>query len=206
MGNTKLKILEKACELFNQHGIADVSIRQIAKEIGISHSNLIYHFKDKSAIVHGLHGQLLDNAINLNQKIEVERFDIHYLFETTKTGFEIVYRFRFFFYDLLYIVKTIPDMRATLIQIEKTRAMMYDQVIQLSIKNKLLRAPDYLGEYDQLIQRIKIYSDHWLASAAIYEDRPIEEIVIKYSKLFMGHFYPYLLAEGKKVYDKQGLI
>ena len=200
MKKTKQKILASALQLFNQHGIADVSIRQIAKECGISHGNLIYHFKTRAEIVQGLHDQLFAHAIQINQDIDVDQFDIRQLFQATRDGFEVVYDYRFFFYDLLYISKTIPPLREVLIQIEKVRAEMYRKVISLSVKHKLLRKAEYDGEYEQLIQRIKIFSDHWISSAAIYEDKSRDQIIQEYARLFMGHFYPYLTKKGKEGY------
>lgn len=206
MGNTKEKILAAALELFNNQGVADVSIRHVAKETDISHGNLIYHFKNKSEIVEGLHQQLFEHAARINQNIRAESLDISQLYQSTQVGFEVVYDFRFLFYDLLYISKTFPGMRETLILVEKVRSEMYGKVIHLSIKNELLRAAEYEGEYEQLIRRIKIFSDHWLSSAAIYENKPKEQVISEYAGLLMNHFYPYLTGKGKEEFRKQGLV
>lgn len=48
---TKQKILDASIHLFNEHGIPNVRLQQIADETGISVGNLAYHFKNKEAIV-----------------------------------------------------------------------------------------------------------------------------------------------------------
>lgn len=205
MSKTKQHILTQALILFNQQGVADVSIRQIAQLVGISHSNLLYHFKSKAEIIHGLHDQLLARAVELNQGIDPSDSMIGQLMQTTKLGFEVVYDYRFLFFDLLYIAKTIPSMRKTLIEVEQVRSQMYEGVIKQAILAGELRQAEYEDEYTQLIKRIKIFSDHWLASASIYESTSKRHTVAAYAKLFMGQFYPYLTEHGKEVFRKEKL-
>ena len=128
------------------------------------------------------------------------------MFGITQLGFKIVYQFRFLFFDLLYICNTIPELRNTLIAVQKIRSEMYLSVIHLSIEHNLMRKAEYDGEYDQLITWIKIYSDHWISSSVIYDDIHFDERIHKYSKLFMSCFYPYLTPEGKINFERQQLI
>ena len=51
---TKEKILETALELFSQRGYGGVSVREIAREVGIRESSLYNHFEGKRAIFDGI--------------------------------------------------------------------------------------------------------------------------------------------------------
>lgn len=51
---TKKAILTAAAELFSQKGFDAVSIREIAKAAGCSHTTLYIYFKDKEALLHEL--------------------------------------------------------------------------------------------------------------------------------------------------------
>jgi AcrR family transcriptional regulator len=51
---TKRAILTAAAELFSQKGFEAVSIREIAKAAGCSHTTLYIYFKDKEALLHQL--------------------------------------------------------------------------------------------------------------------------------------------------------
>jgi len=202
---TKEKILNHALLLFNIKGVADVSIRQIAKEAGISHGNLIYHYRSKSEIVQGIHQMLLEKAIELNENIDKSRFDFSELFRATKDGFQVAYEFRFLFMELLYIVKKDSTMLGIIKNVEYVRSAMYREVIQLSIENGLMKKESFQNQYNLLIDRIKIYSDHWLASAAIYDDFDAKPDFNKYTLLFMDQFYMYLTDKGRENYNKQQL-
>ncbi len=49
---TKSKIIEKATELFNEHGYENVSMRDISECLSISPGNLTYHYKKKTDILY----------------------------------------------------------------------------------------------------------------------------------------------------------
>ena len=61
--DTRQKILNTAKQLFNERGINEVSIADIASSVGISKGNLTYHFARKEAIVQPL--CLLCNPLRL---------------------------------------------------------------------------------------------------------------------------------------------
>jgi AcrR family transcriptional regulator len=202
MNKTKEKILNKALELYNRDGVSNVSIRQLAKDVGISHSNLIYHFPTQEDIILGLHDLLLQKAVELNKGLVQNGSPIQSFYATTKTGFTIVYDFRFFFKELHYVSNAFPKVKDVLRKLEKVRSVMYENLIVDLIANNFLRSEEFDGEFDDLIVRIKIYSDHWLESSSIYDDLSKEEMIVKYSYLLIQHFYPYLTDKGKDEYRK----
>ncbi|EST11639.1 TetR/AcrR family transcriptional regulator [Sporolactobacillus laevolacticus] len=51
---TKREILLAAAKLFSQKGYQSVTIREIAKKAGCSHTTLYIYFKDKEALLHAL--------------------------------------------------------------------------------------------------------------------------------------------------------
>lgn len=49
--NTKERILEKAIDLFYEHGFVKASIRDIVRSVGITNSTVYIHFKNKDEIL-----------------------------------------------------------------------------------------------------------------------------------------------------------
>lgn len=197
--NSKEKILQKALELFNAKGFANVSIRLIATELNISHSNLIYHYKTKNDIATALHNELLEKAIALNtQAVNYSDF-MEGLFVSTKQGFEILYDYRFLMIDLNFILKENKALKTAFLEVEKVRAKMYQNVITIAVENKDLRKELYPNEYDFFIDQIKIFSDSWIVSSQIYHtDLTKKEIVDQYADLFIKMWFPYLTDSGKE--------
>ncbi|AMA71504.1 MULTISPECIES: TetR/AcrR family transcriptional regulator [Aneurinibacillus] len=51
---TRERILDVARELFVTHGYRNVSMRQIARELGYSHGSIYYHFQNKAELFYAL--------------------------------------------------------------------------------------------------------------------------------------------------------
>jgi AcrR family transcriptional regulator len=51
---TKRRILEMAANLFAEHGFEKVTMREIAKAAGCSHTTIYIYYKDKEALLHQL--------------------------------------------------------------------------------------------------------------------------------------------------------
>jgi len=201
MNETKKKILDVALRLYNQNGFANTSIRQLAKEMNISHSNLIYHFPTHEEVIVGLHDQLLKNAISINRELDTNNSVIRSLFESTKAGFSVVYNYRFLFLELQYICSAHPKIKQIIISVEGMRSEMYRGLIDKMILKELMRKEEFEGEYNQLITLIKIYSDHWIVSSTIYDELNKEEKIKKYAYLLMNFLYPYLTDSGKSEFN-----
>lgn len=202
MNKKKELLLHIARGLFTKYGVAEVSLRQIAAEAGISHSNLIYHFPSKNDLIIALHLQLMEKAIALNQQVQTASNPLEGLLQSTQIGFTILYEYRFLMIDLPHILRANKTLHNTFLDLEKLRADMYSIEIQKAVDQNLMRQELYQGEYTGLIERIKIFSDAWIASSAIYDFPENYNIIEKYVKLFMGFFYPYLTDKGRSVFDE----
>lgn len=202
MNKKKDLLLHIARGQFTEYGVAEVSLRQIAAEAGISHSNLIYHFPSKNDLIIALHHQLMEKAIALNQQVQTASHPLEGILQSTQIGFAILYEYRFLMIDLPHILRDNKILHNTFLDLEKLRAEMYSIEIQKAVDQNLMRHELYQGEYTGFIERIKIFSDAWIASSAIYDSPKNNNIIEKYVKLFMGFFYPYLTDKGRRVFDE----
>lgn len=200
MKKTPQRILDAAHELFNERGVASVSLRQIAAAMNISHGNLIYHFKSKQEIIQKLHERLLQAALEENQSLKNKEMSIWTLMEMAQSGFKTLYAYRFFMINLNLIMREDPNLHQVFLAVEKLRAKMYEDAIQDAIQVGLMRREEYRGEYDQFIVRIRIFSDYWIASSEIYDRAAPPELIAQHANLFMSMFYPYLTEEAKEDY------
>jgi len=55
-GDLHQEILCAACDLLEQENIASLSLRQVAKKVGVSHTAPYRHFKDKESLLAGIAG------------------------------------------------------------------------------------------------------------------------------------------------------
>lgn len=202
MNKTKNRILEKALHLYNEKGVANTSIRQIANEAHISHSNLIYHFSSHEEIIVGLHNQLLEKAIQLNQELFNDNSILLSFFERTKSGFKIVSEYQFLFLNLHYLCSTYSKIKLAILSVEQIRSEMYRGLIAKLVAQNIMRTEEFDGEYDILINQIKLFSDHWIVSSFIYDNMMVNDSIEKYAFQLMNIFYPYLSESGKIEFNK----
>jgi len=108
MSSTKDKIIESAINMFNEHGIANVRLQQIADESGISVGNLAYHFKNKEAIVERVYENIFKefSAILSDYLLMDTLSGIN---ETLSKYYLFFKEYRFFFTDIFEIERNYPE-------------------------------------------------------------------------------------------------
>ena len=193
-------ILENARILFNTKGVADISIREVSRSLGISHSNLIYHFKNKNILIERLHEKIFESALELNKLVAHEP-PLRGLFITTCSGFETLYQYRFFMIDLVWIFRENKALHTRFLEVEKHRFLMYQAKIKELIDSDILKKMEDISVYEILIHQVKVFSDTWLSQAVIYE-KDIEASIPKYCLWFLMLFYPYLSENGVREFHK----
>ncbi|HEY1056212.1 MAG TPA: TetR family transcriptional regulator, partial [Emticicia sp.] len=109
---TKQRILQTSLHLFNQYGIDAVTVRHIAKELGMSHGNLCYHFPNTDAIAETLYEQLI---AELNQVIEepavFSTTNLRAFYKLCAFVFEKLYNYKFLIQDFISITRRNPGLK-----------------------------------------------------------------------------------------------
>jgi AcrR family transcriptional regulator len=67
--NTKKKILEKATDLFYEHGFVKASIRDIVRAVGVTNSTVYIHFRNKDEILYSIIEDIGSTLIAELQKV-----------------------------------------------------------------------------------------------------------------------------------------
>jgi AcrR family transcriptional regulator len=102
---TAERILEVTLELFNRHGLPNVSTTLISAELGISPGNLYYHYPAKEELINSLFDRY-ERALNelLPAAEGVRNVEDAWLF--FHMLFELIWQYRFLYRDLNDLVST----------------------------------------------------------------------------------------------------
>lgn len=105
--NTKQRILFASSKLFNEHGLSNVRLQQIADEVGISPGNLAYHFRNKEAIVAHLfdHINAEARAILATYRLYPNLIDFD---NQLSRYYQFLREYPYFFTDILEIERSFP--------------------------------------------------------------------------------------------------
>lgn len=192
--NIKKNILDTSRSLFNLHGYASVSMRDISQSCGISVGNLTYHYPHK-----------LDILCALMQEIQPQSFEneissLSSLLEYLKEMILGLKKNAFFF--------SVPDMQRI-----NDECFTINKESVNNLKNHLLSSLQQLKENDILTSSLTstIMEDivsFWMLAQLSWANEDFQESTYKSNDLddfLYQHFsllLPYLTKKGKKQYDK----
>jgi AcrR family transcriptional regulator len=199
---TRDKILAIALELFNRYGVPNITLRRIAAEMGISQGNLNYHFKKREDIIEALYYQLLEVFNEEKSKLDSEEMNMSFILQSTRSGMEALFRYRFLMIDFNQNMRENPKLLEHFRQLEEIRKTTYLYAFGIAVKNEIMRPEAFEGEHENLNERIRVFSDYWIASAAVYNE-PEETTVDKYHNLLVETFFPYFTDVAKEAFLTQ---
>lgn len=197
MKNTREKILDASLILFNEKGMVNVSLRQIAQELEISQGNLNYHFKLKEDIVAALYFQLVNEMDNQMKSMNVSENELESLYKSSIKTIKKMYDYRFILIDFIHLMNENSKIKTHYAGLMKVRNQQFQMIFQSLIKAKILRTAEFENEYLRLYKRMNIIGDSWIN---VYSTFDSSNSVNYYCDLLFEMIYPYLTDKGKRDY------
>ncbi len=108
VGNTQDRILDSALALYNERGTAAVSTNHVADAAGLSVGNLYYHFKNREEIVRALFHRNAEETRVAFKPTDGADFGIGMLKQMVSANYEILWRYRFFYRELIVLLHRDP--------------------------------------------------------------------------------------------------
>lgn len=196
---TKQRIINSSIQLFNAKGIANVRLQQIADRTGISIGNLVYHFKNKDAIIEAVCGEITSQANTyLNESREEPSFSD---FDKSLEGFyNYMKSYTFFFTDM-------PELSRTyMLQIHKLRGILGQLIFTVFLflnhsRNKgLVEEERSENQYRSLAKTIWMLLSFW-ASHRLFTGKELGPVT-EFKTLAWEMIHPFLTDEGFEEYTK----
>lgn len=153
--DTRQKILDTARELFNKYGYNSVSLRDVAKEVGISEGNLTYHFSKKEKLIESLL-TVGEDTLPPGVPQTLEELDAVFLDQELAVRKNL-----YFFMNYTQLAQTSPE-------ICRKQSARYGELMKKfrlafqSLRSAgLLRGEDFPGEYDAMADALYISLVYW---------------------------------------------
>ncbi|MBK9489340.1 MAG: TetR/AcrR family transcriptional regulator [Haliscomenobacter sp.] len=206
MSKTKERILEKALELLNERGVAQVSIRSIGDALSMSPGNLCYHYPNVDAIVEALYFRLvadLDALILESMQLASKQgIDLHFTFQSIERSFATFQHYKFLMLDFADIMRRHETLKAHFRQLAQQRQVQFMQLIQALQAGGWVQTERYPSQFQDWIQQASLLGDYWMASAEIMLEGDEEYKRKYYQGLFFSTLAPHLTAKGLEVYQE----
>lgn len=193
---TRNAILDAARLAFNARGLAQVTLRDIAADMGRAYGNITYHFPTKEALVKDLYAQLVEGLQAVSRAFAMQPDLLDAILAAPRQTFGLSLKFLFFYRDFLDVVRGFPDVaaeikRANLQRMEALRAIFQQMQATGYLDPELNPSDlDYIMELSGAVRTIffqQLTVSDW--EDARLEDRYVDQV----NRLL----YPYLTDQGK---------
>ena len=204
MKKTSDKILDTALRLFNSYGLSKVTLRTIAKEMGISQGNLNYHYKKRDDIIEALYFQLvksIDETMASLMQNNSGQLNLKTMLSSSTHIMSDFYDYRFLFLDFVQVMREHKAIKAHYLKLGEMREVQFMGMFAFLIENKIMREEKFPNEYKYLYSRFQILGDFWISSAEVMNKKITKETVNQYAFILSQSIYPYLTEKGEKEYQ-----
>lgn len=192
--NTKQKILNASIQLFNEKGMANVRLQQIAKEIGISPGNLAYHFRNKEAIIEAINEELYQEANDILSTYRLYPNLMDFDNQLTKY-FSFIQKYPFYFLDLLEIQRHYPKIRSKRqIHISKMISQIRKRFDFNNQRGLVIDEPR-TGVYDDIANAIWVIITFWVPQNLVRGTEQTMDVK-RFKEMVWNQMYPYFTKDG----------
>lgn len=196
---TKDKIVQTAIDQFNQHGVGNVRIKDIAAAAKISPGNLTYHFKTKKDLICAVYVHLRKSLGNLTIGHQILVEGINWL-DIIRRYLNFQIEFRFFFRDTLEIIHLYPEVKDYYKEQIQTIINFNKNSLFLAVGKGYLILEPHEGHYEILAKNNWAILNSWLTQREILGYKEID-IMDGIHAILELHF-PYFTDKGKEFYYK----
>ncbi|WP_420322208.1 TetR/AcrR family transcriptional regulator [Flagellimonas sp.] len=199
---TKQRIINQAILSYNRLGVANVTSRDVAKAIGISHGNLEYHYPNKEALLLAIYKQMKKEAAKVYEMKDKDADDpfIHFN-ELLKALEHFQEKYLFFNLDVLEISRNYPKVGALLAKTFEVRKEQMSHLHQRFLDIGYLKRELKPGIYLRLQHTIRIMITFWCSQKEIL---PYLETMKKssMSQYIWELLIPHMTEKGFGAYQK----
>ncbi|MDW7692207.1 TetR/AcrR family transcriptional regulator [Flammeovirgaceae bacterium SG7u.111] len=193
---TKELIKDVARESFNQKGIQNVTLREVAASLKKSYGNVTYHFPTKEHLIEELFQDY--NSALKELQIDHSGYEnlLHYFLVLPEFSFDITVKYLFFFIDYVELKRIYPEFIQKVEEENKGRKEKWKGLMQVLQKQGFLE--NKLADEDlEYIMELSA----GMRMVYFQENLGKQFDTLAFSKKVNQLLLPYLSEQGKRFYE-----
>ncbi|MEM6699218.1 MAG: TetR/AcrR family transcriptional regulator [Bacteroidota bacterium] len=200
--STKQKILKSSISLFNEKGMANVRLQQIANDIGISAGNLAYHFKNKEAIVEAIHEDLDKSIVKILSTYRIFPNLIDFDNQLSKY-YVFIQKYPFYFIDLIDLERHYPQIHAKRnIHISKMISQIRKR-FEFNAQRGLIKVEPREGVYDSCSLSVWMLIAFWKSQSLLRgKGSTSGSDCGQFKNAIWNQIHPYFTKKGKTEFQQ----
>ena len=188
---TKNNIIQKAIDLFNEHGTVAVSLNSLANSLGISAGNLQYHYRNKEEIIRVILEIMVNDWNAVYQEMDTASFTMDTLRRTLRINFNLVWKYRFFYRELTALLRNDEILAKRYTTIQEQRLAEQEMLTKQMTRSSGAR-PMSQVELRNMVLIGWVLSNSWL-SYVESTGRVVDETVMDDAvEILIQYYKPYL--------------
>lgn len=164
--STKERIVNVAVELFNEKGLVNVTMRDLAAELDMSLGNLTYHFKKKEELMEAIHDRIISERNSLMENVQMIP-SIANIHNQLVPLLQLYERYRFFHQDILEVMRAYPKIAEMQREHINNQITYIKAIIDYSIGSGNMKQEVVLGQYQQLAESVWMLLTFWLTQREV---------------------------------------
>jgi len=198
MQQTKQKIINTTITLFNKAGFANVSLPNIAQEMGISLGNLTYHFPKKDQLITSIFDAFVADLEFITKGYQF--VDIADMMEQLSAFYDFQEKYLFFYLDLLELERAFPDLKLRYQAHIKQQIAGLHQCFLINESTGILQAFENTEVYESLALQYWHTVVFWRMQVAVRGVKSTKESMLKMALALLN---PYLTEKGQKNFNSK---
>lgn len=195
---TRTKIIDASIRLFNQQGIQNVRLQQIADEAGMSVGNLAYHFHNKKEILKKIIGAVEEELVNTFRTWKDLTHFIDFDNQLSRL-YHFLNIYSFYFLDVVDLKRLYPDLyegrQEQIEQFIKNLSLW----LEISVERELFAAPKREEQYRDVSKMIWFITAFWMSKKKILDEE--EDFELGFKEMIWQQLEPFFAAKGKTEFE-----
>jgi len=189
--------MDTARQLYNRYGLANVSQRQIAEQLGISPGNLTYHFKKKEDLNLAIYEALVGDFNALFQQLDIDNQSTQFFAKFIDGMYEVMQQYRFIFVDIIFLMRTHPTIANHYRDLLVLRKQQFNVIIITLIKKGYWRPAPFPDYYDTVFQQLQLVTDFYCSAQELNSFLKEGQDKTHFRRLIQQTIEPHLTVSGK---------
>lgn len=185
--DTRQRILQHALTVVNERGLEALSIREVARDLGLSPGNVSYHFNKREDLVFALAEPLSDGN---HRRFATPPASAVEVLEVFRSVLHHQHAYRGLVLSLPHVMEAFPAFRERYRTTELERRDDVRRMLQSLVEAKELEADAV--QIERLLGHVTLISRFWMSEArASFRDEPVDAVVGHYLALLADLLLPY---------------
>ncbi len=198
---TKEAIQHAACRLFNERGLAAVTLRDVASAMNRSYGNVTYHFANKELLVEALYWEMTGALAAVSKEFMGTQSPLEAILRAPRQTFQISMRYLFLYRDYLDIVRSYPSLASTIHRSNQSR-MLGIRTVLVQLRDQALLRPELEDADLHYLMELSGAMRTFFFMQLRAEDHEKEGLEAEYLHYVNRLLYPYLSETGQAVYRR----